>query len=151
VICGVGHRHGSDPMLLWLWHRLAATALIRPLAWKPLHAVGAAPEKAKRQKRKKKWMCKYLFKILSARETLLKLFGFSFFLSPLLAPFPPSPYPMHFYPEAWLLLFPNILSWGSPETSRPRAVNRIGPSSVVIRLSQPLLSEPPGKPVTLEG
>ena len=29
---GVGCRHGSDPSLLWLWHRLAATAPIRPLA-----------------------------------------------------------------------------------------------------------------------
>ena len=36
VSCGVGHRHGSDPTLLWLWHRSAATALIRPLAWEPL-------------------------------------------------------------------------------------------------------------------
>ena len=25
---GVGHRHGSDPQLLWLWRRLAATAPI---------------------------------------------------------------------------------------------------------------------------
>ena len=24
--CGVGHRHGSDPMLLRLWHRAAAVA-----------------------------------------------------------------------------------------------------------------------------
>ena len=31
--CGVGYRRGSDPTLLWLWHRLVATALIRPLAW----------------------------------------------------------------------------------------------------------------------
>ena len=30
VSCGEGRRHGLDPMLLWLWHRLAATALIRP-------------------------------------------------------------------------------------------------------------------------
>jgi len=36
--CGVGLRHGSD--LLWLW--LAATAPIRPLAWEPPYAVGAA-------------------------------------------------------------------------------------------------------------
>ena len=28
---GVGHRYGSDPMLLQLWCRLAATALIQPL------------------------------------------------------------------------------------------------------------------------
>ena len=26
VSCGVGHRHGSDPLLLWLWHRPAAVA-----------------------------------------------------------------------------------------------------------------------------
>ena len=32
VSCGVGHRRGSDPVLLWLWHRLVAAALIRPLA-----------------------------------------------------------------------------------------------------------------------
>ena len=30
--CGVGRRQGSDLALLWLWHRLAAVALIRPLA-----------------------------------------------------------------------------------------------------------------------
>ena len=28
VRCGVGRRCGSDPELLWLWRRLAATALI---------------------------------------------------------------------------------------------------------------------------
>ena len=31
-----------------------ATALIRPLAWEPPHAAGAAQEMAKRQKKKKK-------------------------------------------------------------------------------------------------
>ena len=31
--CGVGHRCGSDLVLLWLWCKLAASALIRPLAW----------------------------------------------------------------------------------------------------------------------
>ena len=40
--CGVGQRHGLDPELLWLWCRLAATALIRPLASEPPYAVGAA-------------------------------------------------------------------------------------------------------------
>ena len=49
--CGVGCRHGSDPMLLWLWHRMVATALIRPLAWEPPYAMGAALEKAKKKKR----------------------------------------------------------------------------------------------------
>ena len=52
--CGVGCRRGSDPELLWLWHRLAATAPIRPLAWEPPYAAGAAQEIAKRQKIKKK-------------------------------------------------------------------------------------------------
>ena len=52
--CGVGRRHSSDPVLLWPWRRLAATALIRPLAWEPPYAVGAAQEMTKRQKKKKK-------------------------------------------------------------------------------------------------
>ena len=30
--CGVGRRRSSDPALLWLWRRPAATAPIRPLA-----------------------------------------------------------------------------------------------------------------------
>ena len=51
--CGVGHRCGWDPALLWLWCRLAAVALIRPLAWEPPHAAGAALEKAERQKKTK--------------------------------------------------------------------------------------------------
>ena len=58
--CGVGCRHGSDPALLWLWRRLVAIAPIRPLAWEPPYAVGAAQEIAtttttttKRQKKKK--------------------------------------------------------------------------------------------------
>ena len=32
--CGVGCRRDSDPELLWLWLRLTAAALIRPLTWK---------------------------------------------------------------------------------------------------------------------
>ena len=51
--CGVGCRCGLDPTLLWLWCRPAATALIRPLAWEPPYAMGAALEKDKRQKKKK--------------------------------------------------------------------------------------------------
>ena len=50
----VGCRRGSDPVLLWPWRRLAATTPIRPLAWEPSHAAGAALETAKRQKKKKK-------------------------------------------------------------------------------------------------
>ena len=40
--CGVGRRQGLGPVLLWLWHRLAATAPIGPVAWEPPYAMGAA-------------------------------------------------------------------------------------------------------------
>ena len=52
--CGVGHRHGLDLALLWLWCRLVATALIQALAWEPPYAMRAAQEMAKRQEKKKK-------------------------------------------------------------------------------------------------
>jgi len=42
VSCGVGRKCLSDPVLLWLWHRLAATARIGPLAWEPPYASGVA-------------------------------------------------------------------------------------------------------------
>ena len=48
--CG---RRGSDPPLLWLWHRPVATAPIGPLAWEPPYAVGAAQEKDKKTKQTK--------------------------------------------------------------------------------------------------
>ena len=38
--------------MLWLQCRLAATALIRPLAWEAPYAVGAALEKTKDKKKK---------------------------------------------------------------------------------------------------
>ena len=40
--CGVGHTCGLDPVLLWLWPRLAAVALIGPLDWELPYATGAA-------------------------------------------------------------------------------------------------------------
>ena len=52
VSCGVGHKHGSDLALLLLWHRLAAIALIQPLAWELPYAVGASLKSKKRKKRK---------------------------------------------------------------------------------------------------
>ena len=51
VSCGVGRRRGSDPALLWLWRRPVATAPIRPLAWEPPYAAGAA------QRNSKKYIC----------------------------------------------------------------------------------------------
>ena len=52
--CGVGRRRGSDPTLLWLWRGPVATAPIRPLAWEPPYAVGAAQRNSKKTKKKKK-------------------------------------------------------------------------------------------------
>ena len=40
MICGVVCRCGSDPSLLCLWRRPAATSLIRHLAWELPYAVG---------------------------------------------------------------------------------------------------------------
>ena len=50
--CGVGCRQGLDPALLWLWHKPAATAPIRPLAWDVPYAASAAL-KSKERKRKR--------------------------------------------------------------------------------------------------
>ena len=40
--CGIGYRLSLDPMLLWLWCRPAAVALIRPLAWALPYATDVA-------------------------------------------------------------------------------------------------------------
>ena len=52
--CGVGRRRSLDPVLLWLWRRPVATALIGPLAWEPPYASGAAQEMEKKTKNKTK-------------------------------------------------------------------------------------------------
>ena len=51
---GVGCRRGLDPVLLWLWCWPVATAWIRPLAWEPPYAVGAALKRQKDRGKKKK-------------------------------------------------------------------------------------------------
>ena len=38
----------KDPVLLWLWCKPAAVALIRPLAWDSPHAVGVDLKKKKK-------------------------------------------------------------------------------------------------------
>ena len=48
--CDVGCRCSSDPALLGLWHRPAAIAPIRPLAWEPPYATGAALKSKKKVK-----------------------------------------------------------------------------------------------------
>ena len=54
VSSGIGGRHSSDLVLLWLWCRPVAIAPIRPLAWELPYAVGAALKRQKDQKKKKK-------------------------------------------------------------------------------------------------
>ena len=51
---GVGRRRGSDPVLLWLWCRPAAAVPIRPLAWEPPYAAGAALGKKKKKETRPK-------------------------------------------------------------------------------------------------
>ena len=46
---GLGHIHGSDLMLLWLWHGPAAIAPTGPLAWEFPHTEGAALKKKKKK------------------------------------------------------------------------------------------------------
>ena len=47
--CGVSCRRGSDMAVLWLWCRLVAAALIRPLAWELPYAAGAALKRQKEE------------------------------------------------------------------------------------------------------
>ena len=57
MICGVGCRHSSDPVLLWLWYRLAAVALTGPLGppcWELPYAAGEALKRKKKQKQNQK-------------------------------------------------------------------------------------------------
>ena len=63
--CGVGHRCSSDLALLWLWHRPAATVLIRPLAWEFPYAADAALKRQKTNKKGKKQMKLFLSSLLS--------------------------------------------------------------------------------------
>ena len=51
--CDVGCRCGLDPVLLWPWHRLAAAAVIRLLAWELSYATSKALKSNKKKKKKK--------------------------------------------------------------------------------------------------
>ena len=50
---GAGCRCDSDPVLLWLWHRLVATAPISPLAWELPYAMGIALKRQQQQQQQK--------------------------------------------------------------------------------------------------
>ena len=52
--CGVGHRCGLYPALLWLWCRQDVIALIGPLAWEPPYAASVALKRPQKEQRKKK-------------------------------------------------------------------------------------------------
>ena len=49
----VGHTRGSDLALQWLWCRLAATALTRPLAWETFICCRCSPKKILKKTKKK--------------------------------------------------------------------------------------------------
>ena len=70
--CGVGHRHGSDLVLLWLWCRPEATALIQPLAWETPYALGAA---LKKQKQKKQKPCHKSFTLVGVMDCFPVILG----------------------------------------------------------------------------
>ena len=44
-------RCSLDPAWLWLWRRPVAVAPMRPLAWEPPYALGAALEKTKKDQK----------------------------------------------------------------------------------------------------
>ena len=71
--CGIGQRLSSDLALLWLQHRPAAVARIRPLAWEPPYAVGAALKKTNKTKKElhPAWIKDrdHLFLLLEVKET----------------------------------------------------------------------------------
>ena len=46
--CGIGHRCGSDPTLLWLWCRAAAAVPIQTLALEIPYSMGASLERQKK-------------------------------------------------------------------------------------------------------
>ena len=48
--CGVGHRCGQHLVLQWLWYRLVATVMIRPLAREPTYASGMVLKRPKKKK-----------------------------------------------------------------------------------------------------
>ena len=62
--CGVGCSRSLDLALLWLWCRLMATALIRPLAWEPSYPPSAALEKDQKKKKKGKKMLEKALHVL---------------------------------------------------------------------------------------
>ena len=58
---GIVRRLSLDPKLLWLWHRPAAIAPIRPLAWEPPYAMDAGFKKQQQQQKVHKDLYELVF------------------------------------------------------------------------------------------
>ena len=54
--------------MLWQWCRLAATTLIRPLAWELPYALGVALKRPKEKKKKKKEPVREHFRLGGPRQ-----------------------------------------------------------------------------------
>ena len=62
---GIGPRCSLDPVLLWLWHRLAAAALIQPLTKETSICHKCGPKKEKKKK-------KNFYKLPGHKDSLLE-------------------------------------------------------------------------------
>ena len=71
--CGVGLRCSLDPAIAVAVARPVATALIRPLAWEPPYAVGAALKKAKKRPKKKIFFLKYVLGVPAVTQWVKNL------------------------------------------------------------------------------
>ena len=100
--CGVGRRHSSDPVLLWLWCRPVATPLVRSLAWELPYAVGEALKKKTKKKKKNdpfNKLFKYAKRIVNSRHEVIQQLSrtYSSYITGTLCPmnskssFPPPP------------------------------------------------------------
>ena len=80
---GEDFRHSSDSALLWLWSRLAAIALIQPLAWELPYAAPAAL-KGKKEKEKKSYILATHLKFVCIFSQKSRFLLISFFSIPLM-------------------------------------------------------------------
>ena len=64
--CGVGRRHGSDPMLLSLWRRPAAAATNEPIVWELAYAKGADLKSQKKKKIHKQICFKHMSNVTTS-------------------------------------------------------------------------------------
>ena len=72
--CGVGHRRGTDPALLWLWRRLAAATPIRSLVQELPYATPAALKSRGKKKKKRNYWSPYGLVKLSHGTTWIRIF-----------------------------------------------------------------------------